>query len=386
MAVYKSQKFSKRKNKMVTSWEAKFNYRDENGKPKQHKKEGFRTRTEANDYEKNYVPEWVIRKAEEEKKVKEPTMEELEVALIEKEGILFSELYEKYMRNVGVDNRVTTQSNKECLFRTKILPYFGDKRVKTITITEVKEWQTMIKEKKYSKTYLKTIHNQMSAIFNHGVDYYGVPENLARKCGKMGKKHSNRTDYYTIEQFDTFIDTFNGESPEWMMFSLLFYTGIREGEMLALTRRDIKFEERKISIVKSYARHEGQDLIHDTKTEEQRVVALPSCIEGKLKEYLEKIPNLKDDDRIFTYTKSHVNTHMRKGYERSGLEKRIRVHDLRHSYASMLINRGIDIKTLAEMLGHIEIETTSRTYAHMYPGKIEEVANILDDIYNSYYH
>ncbi len=382
MAVYKKERFSKRKNKVVTTWMAKFTTKDEHGKSVQHKKEGFALRREAEDYEKNYVPEWVIRKQEEERKVKEPTVEELEAAVVAEKGILFYELYETYMRHISMDIKVTTYDTKESIITTKILPFFGDFHIKEITPADVKEWQYEVKQMGFKDTYLKTIHNQLSAILNYGMRFHDLPTNAARECGKMGEKNAGRVSFYTVEEFNKFIEGFEDRPVEKMMYTLLFYTGIRSGELLALTLGDFDLSNNTVSINKTYVRRKKKDLIQKPKTKASiRVVPIPAFVVELLKEYFEGIPELYRTDRVFPLTKSHLHKHMKEGIEKTELHY-IRVHDLRHSYASMLINMNVQMKAIQQLLGHANITTTVNIYSHLYPSTLSAVAEQVNERYS----
>ena len=82
------------------------------------------------------------------------------------------------------------------MFRKHILPYFGEMKLNKITATTVRQWQTvmMSNPKKFKKTYLKSINNQLSALFNYACKYYGLPENPAKVCGSMGRSKADKMD------------------------------------------------------------------------------------------------------------------------------------------------------------------------------------------------
>ena len=86
-------------------------------------------------------------------------------------------------------------------------------------------------------------------------------------------------------------------------------------------------------------------------------------------------------DRLFAVTKSHLEKEIKRGAEVAGLKK-IRVHDLRHSHASLLISQGVDIATISNRLGHEKISTTLNTYSHMFEASAVGVADMLDDLYS----
>ena len=166
-------------------------------------------------------------------------------------------------------------------------------------------------------------------------------------------------------------------------FEVLYWTGIRCGELLALTPSDFLFETSELSITKSYQRLKGVDTITDPKTPNSvRRIAMPKFLAEEMKEYLE---NFRDDlgphDRIFDVTKYYLTHEMERGCKESGV-KRIRVHDLRHSHVSLLINLGFTAVAIADRMGHESVHITYR-YAHLFPNQQRNMADVLDALMNA---
>lgn len=144
-----------------------------------------------------------------------------------------------------------------------------------------------------------------------------------------------------------------------MAFLLLYWTGMRIGELLALTYDDINLEEKTISITKSYQRLKGKDVITQPKTPKSiRIITMPDFLANEFREYCSHLYGIMKNERLFHFTKSHMEHCMVAGIEKSGV-KRIRLHDLRHSHASMLVDMGVAPLEIAERLGHEKVETTS---------------------------
>ena len=160
----------------------------------------------------------------------------------------------------------------------------------------------------------------------------------------------------------------------------MYYTGIREGELLALTPSDIDFEKKTLTVNKSYQRLGREDIITTPKTpKSNRTIPIPDGLCTCLQEYMSHCYGLQKDDRLFPYTKSFLYHEMEYGCKASGV-KRIRVHDIRHSHASLLVEMGFSPLLIAERLGHEKVQTTMDTYSHLYPNKQVEVARQLDGI------
>lgn len=338
------------------SWSVKFYYTDWTGKRKQKKKEGFTTKKEANAFEIDFL-----------NKCKNSV------------DITFANLAEHYMNDCKVHLKPTTIANKEHMITTKILPYFGNMCICDIDVSMVRKWQnTLIShESGYAQTYLKTVHNQLSAIFNFAVKYYKLPSNPAAACGSMGKKKADSMQFWTKAEFDRFIPCVSDKPLSKVVFYLFFYGGMREGELLALTLNDFDFKNNTVSITKNYVRLNGEELIQSPKTpKSKRIITLPVEIMKMVQEYSEKLYDYRPTDRLFATNKNALLREMERGCNLSGVKK-IRIHDLRHSHASLLIELGVSPLLISERLGHENVETTLNTYSHLYPNKHGEVADTL---------
>jgi integrase len=279
-----------------------------------------------------------------------------------------------------------TVANKRFLIDLKITPFFGKMPLNEIKATDIRRWQNQLtgyrdeKGEPYSQTYLKTIQNQLTAIFNYAVKYYSLKENPCHKAGSMGKKNADEMLFWTKEEFGRFIEAVMDKPASFAIYMTLYYTGMREGELLALTPADIDLDKMTIRINKSYQRLNGQDVISTPKTpKSNRIITIPTKLGDCLKDYMGQCYDLQPTDRLFPYTKYFLTHEMERGCKISGV-KRIRVHDTRHSHASLLVEMGFSPLLIAERLGHERVETTMEIYSHLYPNKQTEVANRLDDL------
>ncbi len=161
----------------------------------------------------------------------------------------------------------------------------------------------------------------------------------------------------------------------------IFRFYLTKAELLALTPQDIDFDNKVIRITKSYQRLEGKDVITDPKTpKSKRNVSMPDFLCEELKEYLGRLYGLLPTDRIFHLTKSFLHHEMTRGAGKAGV-KRIRIHDLRHSHASLLISKlEVQPKLVSERLGHEKIQTTLDTYSHLYPDQSRNLADQLNGL------
>ena len=293
----------------------------------------------------------------------------------------FFELYEEDRKKRVKQN---TWESKGHVIRTKILPYFGDRKMDEIKPTDVIAWQNEIMSGErqgggeYSQTYLKTIHAQLSAIFNYAVRYYGLRANPAQLAGSMGSEEYKEMLFWTKEEYLKFADVMMDKPLSYYAFEVLYWTGVRVGELLALTPKDFDFEKQTLVINKSYQRIKGKDVITTPKTKKSnRIIKIPKFLCEEMQEYMDMIYELNENDRLFPFTKHYLHHEMDRGSKLAGV-KRIRIHDLRHSAISLLIEMGFSALAIAERVGHETIDITYR-YAHLFPTKQTEMANRLDD-------
>jgi site-specific recombinase XerD len=139
----------------------------------------------------------------------------------------FWELYRDDMVNRLRENTVRT---KDYITELKILPYFGQRKLLDIKAADIRKWQNKLIKEGYSQTYLRTINNQLSAIFNYAVKYYDFPKNPCKQAGAMGKDQADEMQYWTKEEFETFVECVKDKPVSYMAFLTLYWTGIRVGD------------------------------------------------------------------------------------------------------------------------------------------------------------
>ena len=295
----------------------------------------------------------------------------------------FGEFYELYYTYISKRIKLNTLRTKTTIFENKILPYFKKKRMCDIKPSDVIKWQNAMMEyeiksnQNFSQNYLKTLHNQLSALFNFAVRFYNLNKNPARQVGNMGKEENKEMLFWTKEEYLKFSKAVMDKEEIYHAFQILYWCGLRLGELLALTKEDFDLNRSTIRINKSYQRISRHDVITDPKTlKSNHVVQMPDFLREEMEDYFSRLYDLKDKDRIFTVTKSGLHHEMDRGCKISGV-KRIRIHDLRHSHVSLLIDMGFSAVDIANRVGHESVKITYR-YAHMFPNRDEEIAKKLN--------
>ncbi|MCR5593220.1 MAG: site-specific integrase [Saccharofermentans sp.] len=298
-------------------------------------------------------------------------------------NMLFSTFIGEYLDEMRPRLKRNTFITKENIINNHILPYLGNRKLSEITPKDIREWQNKLLEsgdkngRELSSCYRKTIHNQLSAAFNYAVRFYGLKSNPARLAGNFGRGEMKEMLFWTQEEYRKFSRAIMDKPSAYYAFEVLYWTGVREGELLALTPSDFDFDNKTLRINKSYQRINGEDVITEPKTvKSNRTIKLPDFLCEEIKDYLSMFYELDDNTRIFTVTKHFLHHEMNRGSKLSGVKK-IRIHDIRHSHVSLLIHMGFSPVAIAERVGHESITITCR-YAHMFPTVQTQMAEKLN--------
>ena len=295
----------------------------------------------------------------------------------------FGEFVQAYTRDMKPKLKHNTWLTKEHILRTKLLPYFENKKMCDIRAKDIIQWQNDQisyrdeKGKPYAPTYLKTLQSELNALFNHAVRFYELKSNPVVKAGPLGKGKAEEMLFWTKEEYLKFADVMMDKPLSYYAFEMLYWCGVRLGEMLALTPSDFDFGRNTVTINKSYQRIKGRDVITSPKTaKSNRTIKMPHFLCEEMQEYIGMLYEISEDERMFQVTKSYLHHEMDRGAKAANV-KRIRIHDLRHSHISLLIEMGFSALAIADRVGYESIDITYR-YAHLFPNKQTEMADKLD--------
>lgn len=201
------------KDSKTGTWFVKFYCKDWTGENKQIKKRGFATKREALDYERNY-------KIRQENNL----------------DMTFGEFWKLYTEDMKNYVKLNTWLTKEHIVDTKILPYFKNLKMNEITPGDIRKWQNEMvafryeNGKSYSQTYKKTMHNILSAIFNHACRFYNLKSNPARQAGNMGREEKKEMLFWTTEEYKKFSEAVIDKPVSFYAFEMLYWTGMRLGD------------------------------------------------------------------------------------------------------------------------------------------------------------
>lgn len=347
------------------TWFVKLRYRDWDGKRIDTTKRGFETKRDATTWETDRI---------------RALTGSLDMSL--KDFI-----YDVYLPNMENRIRPSTYLMKKNVLETHVIPILGNFSLVSLSATDILRWQDKIMNYRnpktgnpYTKSYLKTINLQLTAVLSHAVKYYNLPENAAIKAGSMGDNKHLEADFWTYEEAILVLDELMDNPLYHMAVSFLYYTGCREGEMLALTWDKIDIRTRHVTIDSTYQILEGKPHIGPPKTPQGfRKIMLPDFLIDELIEFRNLVYKPNPENRIFAgITKSSLNRILKSAAERAGV-KPITPHQIRHSHVSLLANLGFEAVGIGQRIGHKSVDITYR-YAHMFPSTQKKLVECLENL------
>ena len=304
------------------------------------------------------------------------------------EFMTMGELIAEYLEDAELDEDIefTTMRTKRSNINNHILPYFKNLAVHKIEPKDVKAWQRQMKKAKqnngkpYAQTYLRTVENQLSAIFNYAVDYYDLPKNPIVK--RMGSKEAPEATIWELSMYRKFQREIEDKIEYYYAFEVFFWTGVRLGELLALTPSDIDFEKKLIDINKAMRYNDDGELVEGPpKGGKCRKIYISDFLLEELQEYLDSISPYDKNTRIFPLSKSEIHRVIDK-YCVIADVPRITIHALRHSHTSMLEHLGIPRVAIKKRLGHSlkNVKDVTTTYIHSYDSTDIMVPRVLNEV------
>lgn len=355
MAVYKDEQTK-------GQWKARFRLEG-----KDYQKRGFKTKKEA--------VTWEAQKRLEAKKG---------------EGMLFDTLCREYLEAQKPRVQKTTWESAKQAIDRHFLPTFSGRQIDTITVEDIIAWQNKLMDGCYSSSYLRSLQSRLAAVFNWGVKVYGITSPLKYAPPMGSKKHRKKLQIWTIDDLTralSYLDRRNPLDDSFYLFlSLAFFTGLRRGELLALTLDDFKDQglgtARPVVVVsKSLKKAAGVEYIGSPKTPaSRREVAISEELYKEVIAYTKRLYDYQPNERLFPFYLGSPGRKLKKLIKKANLPE-ITPHGLRHSCASILINSGADPKQVQQFLGHENITETLDTYSHLYEGRQHELVDVMSKKY-----
>lgn len=363
MAVFKD----KEKTKDGRQWYFKVYYTDISGNKKVYKSKKFSTKKEALEEEAKFV---------------------INRSNIQTNNITFEELFWEYYNYIKPRLKERTTAINYSRLKLHVFPYFKNKKISDITVKDIINWQEIMNKKQYSHEYKTAIFTNFKSVMNYGVKFHGLSTNPLVIAGgfKNPQKIKEELRYWTYEQFEKFIEQVD-DFVYKAFYTTLFFTGLRCGEAQALKWEDFKFNQLRINKTLTTKIKGCFYKLTSPKTKKSnRIIELPNRvikILNELKEFYMKYENFDEDWFIFGGIRPLPETTIRRKKKEACIKAsvpEIRIHDFRHSFASLLINKGVRIQIISEMLGHEKVSTTTDIYGHLYPSQQHIAVDILNKL------
>lgn len=355
------------KDKLRNTWYFRVYIEDFDGSKKQKSRSGFSTKREAQEEEQAFLSKYNS----------------------DFQDITFQELYEVFIKQKEQDLKSNSIRALKSRYNLHILPFFKNYRLSKITNITYINWKEKILQHNFSFKYNASLHTCMVSILNYAMDFYGLEKNIATKVGNFSKKnYIPKVDFWTYEEFNQFISVVNDYIYQ-SLFTFLYYTGMRLGECLALNWNDI--QEDYIDITKSISKEQnnGNYIITTPKTPTSiRKIKLDhKTLEmlQQLKNYYQNFIGFNNKWFIFGGMKPLAQSTIgRKKNEYCKLAnvKKIKIHDFRHSHATLLLSNGVPITVICERLGHADKSMTLNVYSHLIKNDENKAVEFINNLRN----
>ena len=305
------------------------------------------------------------------------------------EELLFNETYNRYIAYISNHLKPTTVLGIKRKFKNHILPTFNNKNIYELNDDDFINWQNYIRELGFSNSFNNQIFSIIKQFFDYLKKFYGI-ENFADKFGKFNKfqfEEKKELNVWSLKEFKKFIKVVK-DIIYHALFTFLFFTGVRKGEALALQFKDFKGSYVIVNKTLTKELFNGKRIILNPKTKQStRKLRIDWKLKRELnllRKYYTKLYGYFDENFYIFGGKQPISTSTlerkkNKYCEIAGV-KQIRIHDFRHSHATILYHKKVKIKYIQTRLGHSDISTTLNTYIHIddkYEKKVYNTLNFL---------
>ena len=311
-------------------------------------------------------------------------------------SITVQALYDEYILSKKNDVRSTTLQKTMSILERDIIPFIGNIKLENLNVGKLQQWKNTIAEKPTGVVTKNNAYRELRTLLNYALRMEYIGRNPLKSLGNFRetefKGASDKLHYYTSEQFIAYISAAkslcknNFDYGFYVFFCIAYFTGMRKGEINALKWSDI--EDNTIHVRRSIAqKNKGGDIETPPKNKSSyRDLQIPQQLIDILSEHKKRqmqLPDFSEDFRVCGAENVLRDTSIEnrnKLYAQTAKLPHIRIHDFRHSHASLLCNEGINIQEIARRLGHADISMTWNTYSHLYPREEERAIKVLDKI------
>lgn len=304
-----------------------------------------------------------------------------------KKILLMNDIFNEFLNNKKRTVKEATYLKNKVIINNHFRPILNKLEIDKINHNIIQKLIFELQEKGLSNKRVNQCIKFLREIFKYANAYNDTDFNPFKLIKKLEENEKYQfINYYTEEEFEKYISKAD-EIVYNTFFHLLFYSGLRKGEALALNWKDIDFNNGHIKIYKSMNQKiKGKRyVIGATKNKSSnRVISLDEKTLSKLKKlksyYQNNYESFTNTQFIFggenPISETSIDNKNRE-YSTRSKQDRIRIHDFRHSHASVLINKGADVLLVSKRLGHADIKMTLNTYAHLFKNREESIIKLI---------
>lgn len=294
----------------------------------------------------------------------------------------FDVLFSAYKKTLVGSVKDSTYISNESIIRCQIIPYFGKMIVEKVSVSDIQIWKKKIEHLSYN--YKSKLFVMLGTLFSFANKYFDIVNKAYIKVPNFKDTKVHNFDYWTKDEFNQFISVVDDNLLK-TLYSFLYYTGCRKGEAIGLHWKNVNFKSNTIKIENAVTYKTLTGVFAETLPKTKNSIRT-IYINTKLMEMLKNIHvNTNPNDFVFGGQYPIAPETLRRNffeYTEKAKVKRIKIHDLRHSHASLLISNGdgelATAYTIASRLGH-KVEETFETYGHLFPSAQRKLIEKLDD-------
>ena len=306
----------------------------------------------------------------------------------EQERLPFGHFADRWLQ--GADIKASTRANYESILTRWVLPEFGDMPVNAIQWSTLEGFKIRLSEKQLTPKTIRNVFNVISPILTTAVRDGAIRHNPARDVAKPRATVRHEAGFASADEVLKLANLLEGQDRLLVIFAA--FTGLRASECGGLQVGDLNFLERRVTVRRAVTEVHGRVEIDTPKNGRTRSVPLPSFLVDMLATYLaERGVDRDPAARVFVGPAGgayrHSNFYRRvfkPAAEQAGLRD-FRFHDLRHTYATLLIKEGAHPRVVMDRMGHSSIQLTMNTYGHLFPSEDEATIDGLDRTFREAY-